>query len=120
MIASSVTGMAAELERSIRNKKAIVVTGWMPHWMFAKWQLKFLEDPQKIYGQSEHVASVANPGLPARARPVSDFLRNFSWKPGEVEAVMLAVEAGEKPDAAAKKWLDAHPERVQEWLAPEK
>jgi len=120
LIPSSGTGMAAELERSIRNKKAIVVTGWMPHWMFAKWKLKFLEDPQKVYGDAEHVDSVANPGLPAKAKAVSDFLKNFSWKPGEIDAVMLSVENGEKAEAAAQQWLNAHPARLQEWLAAPK
>jgi glycine betaine/proline transport system substrate-binding protein len=116
LLPSSGSGMAAELERSIRNNKAIAVTGWVPHWMFAKWKLKFLDDPKKVYGEAEHVDNIANPGLAAKARPVNDLLKNFSWKPGEIDSVMLAVENGAKPEAAAKQWLDAHPQRVSEWL----
>ncbi|WP_211474159.1 glycine betaine ABC transporter substrate-binding protein [Collimonas humicola] len=116
LLPSSGSGMAAELERSIRNNKAIAVTGWVPHWMFAKWKLKFLDDPKKVYGEAEHVDNIANPGLAAKAKPVNDLLKNFSWKPGEIDSVMLAVENGAKPEAAARQWLDAHPQRVSEWL----
>ncbi|HWW08509.1 glycine betaine ABC transporter substrate-binding protein [Collimonas sp.] len=118
LMPSSGSGMVAELERSIRNNKAIAVTGWVPHWMFAKWKLKFLEDPKKVYGEAEHVDNIANPGLAAKAKPVNDLLKHFSWKPGELDSVMLAIESGEKPEAAARKWVNANAERVGQWLQP--
>ena len=116
LMASSGSAMTAELDRSIRAHKPIAVTGWIPHWMFAKYKLKFLEDPKNVFGDAEHVDSVANPGLAAKAKPINDLLKNFSWKPGEIDSVMLAVQNGEKPEAAADKWVAAHPERVKEWL----
>lgn len=116
LMPSSGSAMTAELDRSIRAHKSIVVTGWIPHWMFAKWKLKFLEDPKNVYGDAEHVDSVANPGLAAKAKPINDLLKNFSWKPGEIDSVMLAVQNGERPEVAAEKWVTAHPERVKEWL----
>lgn len=55
LVASSGSGMIAELTRAENEKKPVVVTGWIPHWMFAKWKLKFLDDPKKVYGDTEHV-----------------------------------------------------------------
>jgi glycine betaine/proline transport system substrate-binding protein len=117
---SSGAAMTAELAREERSNKPIVVTGWIPHWMFAKWKLKFLEDPKKIFGDSEHVDSVVNPALQAKAKPVYAFLKSFQWKPGEIDSVMLAAQEGEKPDAAAQKWIAAHPDRVKTWLTDAK
>lgn len=34
----------------------------------------------------------------------------------EIGEVMLAVQNGEKPEVAAKKWVEAHPDRVKQWL----
>ncbi|HLD67272.1 MAG TPA: glycine betaine ABC transporter substrate-binding protein, partial [Pseudomonas sp.] len=116
LLASSGSAMTAELARSIRSEKPIAVTGWIPHWMFAKWKLRFLEDPKGIYGASEHVDSIANPGLEAKAPTVVAFLKKFNWKPSEIGEVMLAVEEGAKPAEAAQKWVAANPERVKEWL----
>ncbi|WP_137885248.1 glycine betaine ABC transporter substrate-binding protein [Pseudomonas sp. 2FE] len=114
--ASSGSAMTAELARSIKAQKPIAVTGWIPHWMFAKWQLRFLDDPKGVYGAAEHVDSIANPGLEAKAPTVVAFLKKFTWKPSEIGEVMLAIEEGAKPEAAAQKWVSEHPERVKEWV----
>lgn len=115
LLPSSGTGMAAELARSVNSKKAIAVTGWIPHWMFAKWKLRFLDDPQKVYGDAEHVDSVVNPGLSAKAPEVVAFFKKFRWKPEEIGKVMLDVENGAKPAAAADSWVKANAAKVNEW-----
>ena len=38
--------MVSFLQKSIENKEWIVVTGWTPHWMFSRYDLKFLDDLQ--------------------------------------------------------------------------
>jgi glycine betaine/proline transport system substrate-binding protein len=117
LLPSSGMAMTAELDRAINAKKAIVVTGWIPHWMFAKYRLRFLEDPKNVYGAEERVDTVINPGLAAKAPPVVAFLKKLSWSAKEMGSVMLDVENGAKPDAAVQKWIAQNGSRVQEWLA---
>ncbi len=40
--------MAAALKTAIDNEEWVVVTGWAPHWKFARWDLKFLDDPKQV------------------------------------------------------------------------
>jgi glycine betaine/proline transport system substrate-binding protein len=120
LMPSSGSAMTAELARDIHANKPIVVTGWAPHWMFAKWKLKFLEDPKKVFGGAEHVDNVINPELDKKAPSVVAFLKKFQWKPGEIDGVMLAAQNGTKPEAAAKAWVAAHPDRVASWVADAK
>ncbi|WP_186068925.1 glycine betaine ABC transporter substrate-binding protein [Burkholderia gladioli] len=115
LMASSGSAMTAELARAENAKKPIIVTGWVPHWMFAKWDLRFLDDPKKVFGEAEHVDSVANLNLETKAKPVVAFLKKFQWKPGELDAVMLAIQGGAKPDAAAEQWISQHGDRVKSW-----
>jgi glycine betaine/proline transport system substrate-binding protein len=117
LMPSSGSAMTAELARSMHANKPVIVTGWAPHWMFAKWKLKFLDDPKKVYGDAEHVDNVINPGLETKAAPVVAFLKKFQWKPGEIDSVMLATENGAKPAAAADAWIAAHGDRVDSWVA---
>ena len=117
LMPSSGSAMTAELARSMHANKPIIVTGWVPHWMFAKWKLKFLDDPKKVFGESEHVDNVINPGLETKAAPVVAFLKKFQWKPGEIDSVMLATQNGAKPAAAADTWIAAHGDRVDSWVA---
>ena len=115
LMPSSGSAMTAELARAENAKKPIIVTGWKPHWMFAKYKLKFLDDPKKVFGEAEHVDSVVNPGLETKAPTVVAFLKKFQWKPGEIDSVMLATTNGAKPAAAADAWVNAHADRVSSW-----
>ena len=108
--------MATALTRAEKAKKPIVVTGWIPHWMFAQWKLRFLEDPKNVFGEAEHVDTVANPGLEAKAPDAVAFLKKLSWSAEEVGAVMLSIRDGVKPEEAAKQWIAKNPDRVAEWL----
>jgi glycine betaine/proline transport system substrate-binding protein len=116
LMASSGPAMTTALTRAEKAKEPIVVTGWIPHWMFAKWKLRFLEDPKKVFGDDEHVDTVANPALASKAPDAEAFLKKFSWNAEEVGEVMLAIRDGAKPDAAARDWVKNNPERVAGWL----
>lgn len=115
--ASSGAAMTAELGRAYAKQQSIAVTGWVPHWMFAKWKLRFLEDPKGVYGAAETVNSIGSKELATKAPDVAEFLKKFSWQSkDEIGEVMLAIQEGAKPDAAAKDWVAKHPERVAEWV----
>ncbi|MGY2376178.1 glycine betaine ABC transporter substrate-binding protein [Pseudomonas sp. SDO524_S393] len=114
--ASSGAAMIAELTRAEDKQESIAVTGWVPHWMFAKWKLRFLDDPKGVYGAAETVNSIGSKGLEKKAPEVAAFLKKFQWaSKDEIGEVMLAIQEGAKPDAAAKDWVAKHPERVAEW-----
>ncbi|MGV8919984.1 MAG: glycine betaine ABC transporter substrate-binding protein [Pseudomonas sp.] len=114
--ASSGAAMISELTRAENKHESIAVTGWVPHWMFAKWKLKFLEDPKGVYGAAETVDSVGSLGLEKKAPEVAAFLKKFQWSSkDEIGEVMLAIQDGAKPEAAAKDWVAKHPDRVAEW-----
>ena len=114
--ASSGVAMTAELGRAYAKQQSIAVTGWVPHWMFAKWKLKFLEDPKGVYGAAETVNSIGSKELDKKAPEVAAFLKNFQWQSkDEIGEVMLAIQEGAKPEAAAKDWVAKHPERVAQW-----
>ena len=114
--ASSGAAMIAELTRAEEKKESIAVTGWVPHWMFAKWKLRFLEDPKGVYGAAETVNSIGSKELNKKAPEVAAFLKKFQWaSKDEIGEVMLAIQDGAKPEAAAKDWVAKHPERVSEW-----
>ena len=116
--ASSGAAMIAELTRAEDKQESIAVTGWVPHWMFAKWKLRFLDDPKGVYGAAETVNSIGSKDLEKKAPEVAAFLKKFQWaSKDEIGEVMLAIQEGAKPDAAAKDWVAKHPERVAQWIA---
>jgi glycine betaine/proline transport system substrate-binding protein len=116
LAASSGAGMAVALDRAIRAKKPIVVTGWQPHWMFGRYKLRFLSDPKKVFGEAENVYAMINPKLEKKAPDVVAFLKKFQWKPGQIAKVMVDIKDGTKPADAAKKWVAANEAEVNGWV----
>lgn len=117
LIEGSGATMTAALSDAIKNKKWVVVTGWTPHWKFAKWKLKYLNDPKNIYGGKEYIGTIARKGLKKDMPEVYAFLDRFNWSPEDMAKVMIwNQKKGAKPYENAKKWIKENPEKVKAWL----
>ncbi|WP_135606109.1 glycine betaine ABC transporter substrate-binding protein [Methanococcoides sp. NM1] len=116
LISSSTAGMTAQLRKSIDDEEPIVVTLWSPHWSFGRWDLKYLDDPQGIYGQADNVDTLARTGLEEDMPEVYDVLTRFHWTHEDIQSVMMDMEDGMSPEEAAAKWIENNPEKVNEWL----
>ncbi|MFP4214050.1 MAG: glycine betaine ABC transporter substrate-binding protein [Desulfohalobiaceae bacterium] len=114
----SEVSMTAELKNAILKKEWIVVTGWVPHWMFARWDLKFLEDPEGVYGGEEHIATIARQGLEEDRPEAYAFLQRFHWKPEQMGQLMLwnQEDDGLYPYENALRWIRNNKKQVDSWL----
>lgn len=114
---SSTAAMTTQLGKAIKNKQAIVVTGWTPHWMFTKYDLKFLKDPRNVYGSSEDIHTIGRKNLQKDMPSAYTVLDRFYWTPAQMSDVMLKVNAGASPRKAAQRWLAEHPDKLKKWTA---
>ena len=48
--------------------------------------------------------------------PFAVLVQNFEWTNEDQNQVALDIESGMSPEAVAKKWIDAHPDIVAQWL----
>ena len=113
---SSSGAMATELGQAIDNSEEIVVTGWTPHWKFQTYDLKYLEDPEGVFGEAETINTLAREGLEEDAPRAYEILDNFYWETGDMEEVMLEIEDGADPSDAAQSWIDENQDTIDEWL----
>ena len=116
LVPSSSAAMAAELSDAYANDEWIVVTGWTPHWKFVRFDLKYLDDPEGVYGGEEYIASLARMGYEEDDPEGYAILERFSWNAEDMEEVMLAIEDGATPEEAAQAWVDDNQDRVLYWI----
>lgn len=113
---SSEVIMLASLKDAIKNHEDIVITGWTPHWIFKRFALKYLEDPKKVYGDTEQIRTIVRKGLNKDLPRAYQILDNFYWTPEEMSGLILMnQEKDSNPYDNAKKWIATHPERVKQW-----
>ncbi len=110
--------MAAALGDAVRRKEWIVVTAWSPHWMFGRWNLRYLDDPEKTLGGSESINTIVRPGLKEDMPEVYAFLDKFHYKDiGQLQTLMAwNQEKGANLLDNARRFMKENPELVAEWF----
>jgi glycine betaine/proline transport system substrate-binding protein len=105
LVESSEAGMLAEVRRAANRKAAIVFFGWTPHPMNVTLAMNYLTGSEDALGPDEGAATVWTVTQPDYAQrcPKSQ--------------MMVAILAGQKPEAVARQWLKEHPEDRQRWTA---
>lgn len=112
---SSSGAMATTLGEAIDNEEPIVVTGWSPHWKFAEYDLKYLDDPEGSFGEAEIIGTMVREGLEEDMPEAFEVLDNFYWDTDAMEAVMLDINDGASPTDAAADWVEENEDEVAEW-----
>lgn len=119
LVPGSGAAMTAALGDKIDKEEWVVVTGWNPHWKFAKWELKYLEDPKDVYGGSEAIHTVVRKDLKDEKPELYEFMDKFHWETGDINEVMDMIQESGEPYKSAVEWIAQNPEKVEAWLPEE-
>jgi glycine betaine/proline transport system substrate-binding protein len=118
LVTASDAAMVAALDRAIRREEPIVVTGWSPHWIFGKYDLRYIDDPENALGGIERIYAVSRKGFQQDFPQVAEFLIRMHIPLDELEAAMFDAQETSY-EAAIEKYISEHPERVEYWLTGE-
>ena len=115
LLTGSDAAMVIALDRAIKRNEWIVVTTWTPHWMFSKYKLRYLQDPNQSLGGAEAIHAVARKGFEQDFGKAAAFIKNFKIPLADLEGIMLkAKDSSNEIEAAA--YIKSHPEMVDKWL----
>ncbi|WP_186579158.1 glycine betaine ABC transporter substrate-binding protein [Aquibacillus kalidii] len=115
VVTSSSGAMATALGEAIDNEEPIIVTGWTPHWKFAKYDLKYLEDPKGVFGEAEEIKTMVRKGLEDEKPNAYKLLDQFAWETSDMESIMLNIQDGATPEEAAATWVEENADKVATW-----
>ncbi len=111
--------MTAALKKAIDSEEWVAVTGWAPHWKFAKWDLKFLEDPKGTYGDVENIHTIARKGLGEDMPEVEQFLKNFKLDGAQLGNLMGVVAESDDAAVATEEWMNENEDLINSWIPAE-
>ncbi|MFD0854765.1 glycine betaine ABC transporter substrate-binding protein, partial [Actinomadura adrarensis] len=107
---SSTAAMLAELKKATDAKEDIVVTLWRPHWAYAKFPIRDLEDPKGAMGKPDGIVTVAREGFSEEQAEVAGWLKKFRMNDqqlGTLEDLMENKHKG-KPEQAVAEWVQSN------------
>ena len=121
LVESSEQGMLAEVERAYRNHAPIVFLAWDPHPMNMRFDLRYLEGGDAVFGPNYGEARVdtnTRAGYARQCPNIGQLLRNLSFTTQQESRVMGDIlDRHQPPEAAAEAFLKANPAVVAGWLA---
>ncbi|SDJ09858.1 glycine betaine ABC transporter substrate-binding protein [Salimicrobium halophilum] len=113
---SSTAAMLTSLGDAYEAEEPIIVVGWSPHYKFAKWDLKYLEDPKGAYGGAEQITTLAHKGFKEENPGAYQILENIGWDISTLEELMLQAQDA-SIEEVAQTWIDENQDKVDEWIA---
>jgi glycine betaine/proline transport system substrate-binding protein len=119
LVSASGAAMTAAYGRAIRRDQWVVVTSWSPHWMHAKWDTRYLEDPKGSLGKKERIHALARKGFyQDYPTEVVNFLTRMYIPLDQLQNAML--DASENSyEEAVENYIDEHSQRVNYWVTGE-
>jgi len=119
LVSASGAAMTAAYGRAVRRDQWIVVTSWSPHWMHAKWDTRYLEDPKGSLGKKERIHALARKGFyQDYPTEVVNFLTRMYIPLDQLQNAML--DASENSyEEAVENYIDEHSKRVNYWVTGE-
>lgn len=112
---ASDAAMVAALDRAVKRKEWIVVTTWSPHWMFAQYPLRYLDEPKGVMGGAEAIHAVSRKGFETDHPSAAAFIKNLKLPLSDLEAIMLKAKSTSFEKEAAA-YIAANPDKVAVWL----
>lgn len=130
-VTSSEAAQLAELRRAYERQEPILVYLYHPHWVFAEFDMTQLQEPTPFQpgcldeGGSGACAmpdysawTAASTDLQQEAPRFYALLQRFELPLPDVETMLRSIDVdGEPAEDVAKRWVDANPQVVQQWLA---
>ncbi len=109
--------MTAALQDAISKEEWVVVTGWRPHWMFGRWNLKFLEQDEAQVWSTGNIHIMARLGLKEDKPELAEFLGNMFFTDEQLAELMLKVrESDEDIEDVVRQWMNENEELIESWI----
>lgn len=127
--AGSETALIQAFRDAEKNKKWVIGYFYEPQWLFSEVPLVHIDLPKHTAGCDADPAKVdcdypvfaldkiVSTRFAKSGSPAYDLVKNFTWTNEEQNTVAKYIALDKMtPQAAAKKWVEAHPDKVKAWL----
>jgi len=121
VVDTSEVGMLSAARDAISREEPIVWVGWTPHWMNLELPMRYLEDPEDLFGENNgesDVLTLLRSGYAEATPNVVTFFEQFTFS-AEEQSWMIQAFGQEEQDLTdvAEQWINDHPERIEAMLA---
>lgn len=108
--------MSERVEDAIKRREPVVFTGWEPHWLFFRYELKYLADPLGIYPENENIHTVARSGFIEGHPRAAKFFERMILSENQINELLYEVLLSRDPKQGARVWIEKNEFTVNQWV----
>jgi glycine betaine/proline transport system substrate-binding protein len=119
LVEGSTSAMLSELEKAYEMREPIVFFGWSPHWMNARYDFRYLEDPRDLLGDFNNpakISSIVNADLSEDDPTAYAFIKALSLGEEQINQLEADINETGDPVEGVKAWLEDNNNVVQPWI----
>lgn len=121
-VVSSTPAMLTQVKSATDKKENVLVTLWRPHWAYAEYPLRDLEDPEGAMGDAEIISSAARSGFSEENPKAAQIVKNLALDDEQLstlEELMMNKYDGSNHDEAVAEWLKENPDFAEKLVKGE-
>lgn len=107
--------MSEKFEDAWRRKNPIVITGWEPHWLFYRYELKYLHDPEQVYMAEETIHTMGKKGFAEEFPNAAEFFKRMVLTEKQMNALLYEMKFHKDPVEGVKVWIEKNTFTVNQW-----
>ncbi|AHY45928.1 ABC-type proline/glycine betaine transport systems periplasmic component [Rubrobacter radiotolerans] len=119
LVESSTPAMLSELDRAYSQRRPFVFLAWSPHWMNARYDFHYLEDPK---GTMEGIVdpsklhSLYNEDFQEEDPVAHALIDSMRLTESQMSDIELHIVRSGSPEEGARRWVEENEAVVEPWL----
>lgn len=115
---SSEQAMMQQLDTAYQNQDPVVVTLWSPHYAFQDYDLKYLDDPDNVFGEPDSIYYMGRNGLAEDFPNADSWLKNSYFEDDQLAELLSLRQELDDEEQAAAEWIENNRELADSWIDP--
>lgn len=108
--------MSERVENAYKRREAIVFTGWEPHWLFYRYDLRYLDDPMDIFPEDERIHTIARNGFSEDHPRAALFFERMLLTEEQINELLYEVGLSNDPLKGVRAWVEKNEFIVNQWV----
>lgn len=113
---SSGPAMMAALNSAVAENRDLVVTLWSPHWAFSEYDLKYLDDPEGVFGENENIYWFSRKDFADDDPWLTALLNAWQMDDDSLGSLMAQINELGDPEDGARAWIKDNRELIDGWV----
>lgn len=116
LISLSNAGMSERVEEALKRRENIVFTGWEPHWLFFRYELRYLDDPLGVFPGEEQIHTIARKGFKEDHPRAATFFERMVLSEKQINELLYEVLLSRDPREGVRSWARKNEFVVNQWV----